>query len=62
MSRQIRSMASSGENFANFNVVIVGANVSGKPRIFSPYIGGFPEYVERCEQVVGDNYAGFTLI
>ena len=39
-----------------------GANLPGKPRVFSPYIGGCPEYVERCEQVVGDNYEGFTLI
>jgi len=56
MSRQIRSMTPSGENFANFDVVIVGAYVPGKPRVFSPYTGGFPEYVERWEQVVGDNY------
>ena len=40
----------------------VGANVPGKPRVFSPYIGGFPKYVERCEQVVGNNYEGFTLV
>ena len=62
MSRQIRNMAPYGEIFSDFDVVIVGANVSGKPRIFSPYIGGFPEYGERCEQVVGDNYEGSTLI
>lgn len=40
----------------------VAANVPRKPRVFSPYIGGFPEYVERCEQVVGNNYEGFTLV
>ena len=40
----------------------VGANVPGKPRVFSPYIGGFPKYVERCEQVAGNNYEGFTLV
>ncbi len=62
MSRQIRSMTPYGEIFADFDVVIVGANVPGKPRVFSPYIGGFPEYVERCEQVVGNNYEGFTLV
>ena len=62
MSRQIRIMTPSGENFANFDIVIVGAYVPGKPGVFSPYIRGFPEYVERCEQVVGDNYEVFTLI
>ena len=55
-------MTPHGKIFADFDVVIVGANVPGKPRVFSPYIGGFPEYVERCEQVVGNNYEGFTLV
>jgi len=38
-----------------------GANVPGKPRVFMPYVGGFPAYIEKCEQVVQDGYAGFTL-
>lgn len=38
----------------------LGANVPGKPRVFMPYIG-VPPYVEKCEQVVRDGYAGFTL-
>jgi len=39
----------------------VGANVPGKPRVFMPYIGGFPAYVQRCEQVVAGGYEGFSL-
>jgi len=39
----------------------VGANVPGKPRVFMPYIGGFPAYVKKCEQVVAGGYQGFVL-
>ena len=38
-----------------------GANIPGKPSVFMPYVGGFPAYVEKCEQVVQAGYAGFTL-
>ena len=40
----------------------LGANIPGKPRVFMPYVGGFPAYVEKCEAVVRDGYAGFTLV
>lgn len=39
----------------------VGANVPGKPRVFMPYIGGFPAYVEKCEDVVAKGYEGFRI-
>jgi cyclohexanone monooxygenase len=39
----------------------VGANVPGKPRIFMPYIGGFPAYVQKCREVVAAGYEGFIL-
>lgn len=39
----------------------LGANVPGKPRVFSPYIGGYPQYVQRCREVVADGYRGFTF-
>jgi cyclohexanone monooxygenase len=39
----------------------VGANVPGKPRVFMPYIGGFPTYVQKCKDVVAAGYEGFTL-
>jgi cyclohexanone monooxygenase len=39
----------------------VGANIPGKPRVFMPYIGGFPAYVEHCQRVVANGYEGFAL-
>lgn len=39
----------------------LGANVPGKPRIFMPYVGGFPRYRERCEIEANNGYAGFRL-
>ncbi len=36
-----------------------GQNIQGKPVIFMPYIGGFPRYVERCNQVAANGYEGF---
>jgi len=38
----------------------IGANIEGKARVFMPYIGGFPRYVEKCEKVVANNYEGFV--
>ena len=39
----------------------LGANVADKARVFMPYIGGFPEYCRKCEEVVAQDYAGFTF-
>ena len=39
----------------------IGVNVPGKPRVFMPYIGGFPAYVEKCEAVAASGYEGFML-
>ena len=39
----------------------LGSNVPGKPRIFMPYIGGVPIYVEKCENVVANGYFGFEM-
>ncbi|WP_119419123.1 flavin-containing monooxygenase [Desertibaculum subflavum] len=39
----------------------VGANIPGKPRIFMPYIGGFPAYVQKCQDVVANGYEGFAV-
>lgn len=39
----------------------VGANVPGKPRVFMPYAGGFPNYVNECDQVSKRNYEGFSM-
>ena len=39
----------------------VGSNVVGKARVFAPYIGGWPPYVEKCNAVVANGYEGFAL-
>ncbi len=39
----------------------MGANIPGKPRVFMPYIGGFPAYCQKCSEVAAKGYDGFTL-
>jgi cyclohexanone monooxygenase len=39
----------------------VGANIPGRPRVFMPYIGGFPVYVQKCNEVMENGFAGFVL-
>ena len=39
----------------------LGSNIPGKPRVFMPYIGGFPRYVETCRAVADDGYRGFDV-
>ncbi|MBJ7412579.1 MAG: NAD(P)/FAD-dependent oxidoreductase [Phenylobacterium sp.] len=39
----------------------MGANVPGKPRVFMPYIGGFPAYREKCAEVAAKGYEGFLV-
>jgi cyclohexanone monooxygenase len=39
----------------------LGANIAGKPRVFMPYIGGFPRYVQKCAQVAATGYDDFAL-
>ena len=39
----------------------VGANVPGRPRVFMPYIGGFPIYVNKCNDVMTNGFEGFVL-
>ncbi|CAF3789999.1 unnamed protein product [Rotaria magnacalcarata] len=38
----------------------VGANIVGKPRVFMPYIGGFNLYAKKCQDIVNNDYEGFT--
>jgi cyclohexanone monooxygenase len=38
----------------------VGANIPGKKRVFMPLLG-YPDYVEKCEEVVAKEYDGFLL-
>lgn len=39
----------------------LGANIPGKTRVFMPYVGGVGRYRKKCEQIVANNYEGFTL-
>ncbi len=50
-----------GTLFPTCNSWYLGANVPGKPRIFMPYVGGFPNYVTVCQQVADQDYPGFSF-
>jgi cyclohexanone monooxygenase len=39
----------------------VGTNIPGRPRVFMPYIGGFPIYVQKCNEVMSNGFDGFVL-
>jgi cation diffusion facilitator CzcD-associated flavoprotein CzcO len=39
----------------------VGANIPGKPRIFTPYVGGVGEYRKICDEKAARGYEGFVL-
>ncbi|WP_235735518.1 flavin-containing monooxygenase [Nocardioides alcanivorans] len=47
--------------FMKGNSWYLGANVPGKPRVFSLYLGGVGHYRDICDKVAADDYAGFTL-
>jgi cyclohexanone monooxygenase len=47
--------------YPSANSWYVGANIPGKLRMFLPYIGGYPAYVEKCRTVAASNYEGFAL-
>ncbi len=39
----------------------LGSNIPGKPRVFMPYIGGFPKYAEKVKAIVESGYKGFAF-
>jgi acetone monooxygenase len=39
----------------------MGDNIPGKPRRLLAYLGGVPEYAERCEEAKANDYRGFVL-
>jgi cyclohexanone monooxygenase len=39
----------------------VGANIEGRPRVFMPYIGGFPVYVQKCNEIMSNDFEGFVF-
>ncbi len=46
--------------YPHCNSWYLGANVPGKPRVFMPYLG-FPQYVQKCNEVVAKGYEGFAI-
>ena len=38
-----------------------GANIPGKPRVFTPYAGGMGTYRKRCNEIAENGYEGFIL-
>ena len=56
-----------GSDFANISLMkdtnswYMGANVPGKPRVMLPYLGGVDGYRRICNEVVENEYLGFTL-
>src|SRR5699024_7230812 len=47
--------------FMKGNSWYAGANIPGKPRVFSLYLGGVGTYREHCDNVAAKNYTGFKL-
>ena len=47
--------------FPQANSWYVGANIPGKPRVFTPYVGGLGNYTKICERVAANGYEGFVL-
>jgi cyclohexanone monooxygenase len=47
--------------FPRANSYYLGANVPGKPRVLTVYLGGLGVYRERCSEIAANGYEGFTL-
>lgn len=47
--------------FPTCNSWYVGANIPGKPRVFLPYVGGFPRYEAKCRDIAANGYDGFEV-
>ena len=47
--------------FPRANSWYMGANIPGKVRVFTPYIGGVGTYRERCEEIAAKGYEGFAF-
>jgi cyclohexanone monooxygenase len=47
--------------FPTANSWYVGANIPGKPRLFTPYVGGVGEYRKICDEKAARGYEGFTF-
>jgi hypothetical protein len=40
----------------------VGANIPGKPRVLTVYLGLLGVYRERCNEIAANGYEGFALM
>ena len=38
-----------------------GDNIDGKPRMFMAWLGGYPVYAQRCDEIAAAGYAGLEL-
>src|SRR4029079_16650593 len=47
--------------FPTANSWYVGANIPGKPRLFTPYVGGVGEYRRICDEKAARGFAGFAF-
>lgn len=47
--------------FARTDSWYSGANVPSKPRVFTPYAGGFATYAARCREITDEGYKGFVF-
>lgn len=50
-----------GTLFLKGNSWYTGANIAGKPRLFTLYLGGVGHYRSLCDRVAGNGYTGFEL-
>jgi cation diffusion facilitator CzcD-associated flavoprotein CzcO len=48
--------------FPQTNSYYVGANIPGKPRVLTVYLGGLGVYRERCNEIAAHDYEGFVLM
>ena len=39
----------------------MGVNIPGKPRVFTPYVGGVGVYRKKCDAIAATGYEGFIL-
>ena len=39
----------------------LGANIPGKPRVFTPYAGGLGTYRKKCNEIAQNDYEGFIF-
>jgi cyclohexanone monooxygenase len=59
-AEEVRRVAD-GTLFPLANSWYNGDNIAGKPRMFMAYVGGYPDYAARCEEIAEAGYAGFAL-